>query len=81
MIHVEPNRVGLVVFPEEEDFRQLGDACHWHFVFVGVEQGEGYVFLDQKRSNLLVLLVEGLNIGKDTSHASHWMLSAVTSSK
>lgn len=60
VIHVESYGVGLVVFLVKEDLRKLGHACYGDFVFVGVEEGEGYVFFDQKRSNLLVLLVKGL---------------------
>lgn len=63
VINVEPDGVGLVVFLEEEDLRKLGHACYWDFVFVGVEEAEGYVFFDQKWSDLLVFLVEGLNDG------------------
>ena len=48
VINVEPDGVGLVVFLEEEDLRKLGHACYWDFVFVGVEEAEGYVFFDQK---------------------------------
>lgn len=60
MVHVESYGVSLVVFLEEEDLRKLGHACYWDLVFVGVEEGEGYVSLEQKRSDLLELLVEGL---------------------
>lgn len=66
VVHVESYGVGLVVFLEEEDLRKLGHACYWDLVFVGVEDGEGYVSFDEKRGDLLELLVECLNDGKGT---------------
>ena len=60
VVRIKSHRMRLVILPVEQYVRQILHVLQWVLILVDIKQAKSDVLIIQKRSYLLILLVEFL---------------------